>query len=231
MTITKQSINRMKTCLPVCNILFDPFHHRWLCIQVIHGDVKEALEKCHQHGHWSSCTWSANKSPKSPPPQSAAPQSNTTTINTNNNTWIWLAWRSIVMMWSAPATESMLATFDRCQYLVLCAYFVSINNCYWKHRKILALPSIITTYQLCTDWGSALVLLVLPEVKILEILGKDIRLEVGVTIFVLFGKDIDIVGRSQDVFKKVLNVWKIVLPKIRKLPLKWKLVVSSQTML
>ena len=61
MTITKQSINRMKTCLPVCNILFDPFHHRWLCIQVIHGDVKEALEKCHQHGHWSSCTWSAQK--------------------------------------------------------------------------------------------------------------------------------------------------------------------------
>ena len=52
MTITKKSIHRMQTCLPVCNILFDPFHHRWLCIQVVHRDVKEALEKCHQqYGH------------------------------------------------------------------------------------------------------------------------------------------------------------------------------------
>ena len=45
----------------------------------------------------------------------------------------------------------------------------------------------------------------MPEVKILEILGKDIRIEVGVTIFVLFGKDIDIVGRSQDVSKKSIE--------------------------
>ena len=62
-------------------------------------------------------------------------------------TWIWLAWRSMVMMWSAPATESMLATFSRCQHSVFYVHILFLQTIVIENiRKYLpALPYLTHT--------------------------------------------------------------------------------------
>ena len=118
--------------IPVCYIVLYPLKDSWLSIQIVNRYIKEALAEEFKllFGFKENSL-----------------QQNVSTMEMTslvwqfwirdcqvrwNHTWIWDAWRSIVIMWSAPATESILATSfaDIGALLYIEKYNIT---CKWRH--------------------------------------------------------------------------------------------------
>ena len=154
MTITKQSINRMKTCLPVCNILFYPLDDSRLCIQVVHWDVKETLK-----------TWiytdlmQGEKSQLRMRSERKACQNSFYFTNCDHQHH---------HCHGSPCHLDLAGMEIHGDDVVGTGHGEHVGNLVknnWSRKKRLDKIKMNVGHQLRADWGSALVLLVLPGIR------------------------------------------------------------------